>query len=63
MNADIYLLGSARIRGYPRKAIDGYAGEAQQVIVSGFAFVPEDFVAPKLGGVSGDAGDLFSLGE
>lgn len=47
----------------PRQAIDGYAGEAQQVIISGFAFAPEDFVAPKVGGVSGEAGDLFSLGE
>lgn len=59
--SDVAVVGA--IVADPRQAIDGYAGEAQQVIVSGFAFVPEDFVAPKLGGVSGDAGDLFSLGE
>lgn len=59
--ADVAVVGT--IVADPRQAIDGYAGEAQQVIVSGFAFVPEDFVAPKIGGVSGEAGDLFSLGE
>jgi hypothetical protein len=59
--SDVAVVGA--IVADPRHAIDGYAGEAQQVIVSGFAFVPEDFVAPKLGDVSGDAGDLFSLGE
>jgi len=59
--SDVAVVGA--IVADPRQAIDGYAGEAQQVIVSGFAFVPEDFVAPKLGGVSGEAGDLFSLGE
>ena len=47
----------------PRQAIDGYTGEAPQVIVSGFAFVPEDFVAPTLGRSSGEPTDLFSLGE
>jgi hypothetical protein len=47
----------------PRQAIDGYAGEAPQVIVAGFAFVPEDFVAPSLGRSSGEPTDLFSLGE
>lgn len=59
--SDVAVVGA--IVADPRQAIDGYAGEAQQVIVSGFAFVPEDFVAPKLGGVSDEAGDLFSLGE
>lgn len=59
--SDIAVVGT--IVADPRQAIDGYAGEAPQVIVAGFAFVPEDFVAPKLGGVSGEAGDLFSLGE
>jgi hypothetical protein len=59
--SDVAVVGT--IVSDPRKAIDGYAGEAQQVIVSGFAFAPEDFVAPKIGGVSGEAGDLFSLGE
>jgi hypothetical protein len=33
------------------------------VIVAGFAFVPEDFVAPTLGRSSGEPTDLFSLGE
>lgn len=47
----------------PQRTIDGYAGDAAQVIVSGFAFVPEDFVAPSLGRVSGDEADLFSLGQ
>ena len=59
--SDVAVVGT--IVADPRQAIDGYAGEAQQVIVSGFAFVPEDFVAPKIGGLSGEAGDLFSLGE
>jgi len=59
--SDVAVVGT--IVADPRQAIDGYAGEAQQVIVSGFAFIPEDFVAPKIGGVSGEAGDLFSLGE
>lgn len=59
--SDVAVVGT--IVADPRQAIEGYAGEAPQVIVAGFAFVPEDFVAPKLGGVSGEAGDLFSLGE
>ncbi len=59
--SDVAVVGT--IVNDPRQAIDGYAGEAPQLIVAGFAFVPEDFVAPKLGGVSGEAGDLFSLGE
>ncbi|MBA4105458.1 MAG: hypothetical protein C0485_06840 [Pirellula sp.] len=59
--SDVAVVGT--IVADPRQAIDGYAGEAPQVIVAGFAFVPQDFVAPKIGGVSGEAGDLFSLGE
>lgn len=47
----------------PRQAIDGYTGEAPQVIVSGFAFAPEEFVAPTLGRSSGEPTDLFSQGE
>lgn len=47
----------------PRQAIAGYTGDAPQVIVSGFAFVPEVFVAPMLGTSTGEPNDLFSLGE
>ncbi len=59
--SDVAIVGT--IVADPRQAINGYTGEAPQVIVSGFAFVPENFVAPALGRSSGEPNDLFSLGE
>jgi hypothetical protein len=59
--AEVAIVGT--IVADPRHAIAGYDGEAPQVIVSGFAFTPEEFAAPKVGGLSSDPSDLFSFGE
>lgn len=59
--ADVAIVGT--IVADPRQAIAGYEGDAPQLIVSGFAFMPEEFTAPKMGGVSDSSGDLFSFGE
>lgn len=59
--AEVAVVGTIVVD--PRQAITGYQGDAPQVIVSGFAFAPEEFTAPKMGGVSGASGDLFSFGE
>ncbi|BBO30927.1 hypothetical protein [Lacipirellula parvula] len=40
----------------PSQAIAGYTGDAKQVVVAGFAFAPEDFVAPQTGATA----DLFT---
>ncbi|WP_428307837.1 hypothetical protein [Lacipirellula sp.] len=40
----------------PSQAIAGYTGDAKQVVVAGFAFAPEDFVAPRTGATA----DLFT---
>ena len=59
--ADVAIVGT--IVADPRQAIAGYEGDAPQLIVSGFAFAPEEFAAPKMGGVGEASGDLFSFGE
>jgi hypothetical protein len=46
----------------PRQAIAGYEGDAPQVIVSGFEFVPEVFVAPRVGSFSDDVAEMISGG-
>lgn len=40
----------------PSQTIAGYTGDAKQVVVAGFAFAPEDFVAPQTGATA----DLFT---
>jgi hypothetical protein len=31
----------------PRGQLTGYEGDASQVVIAGYAFVPEEFVAPR----------------
>jgi hypothetical protein len=58
--AEVAVVGT--VIADPRQTITGYEGEAPQVIVSGFAFVPEEFTAPKISDLDEEVGDLFSGG-
>jgi hypothetical protein len=58
--AEVAVVGT--VIADPRQAIAGYEGDAPQVIVAGFAFVPEEFTAPKISDLGEEVGDLFSGG-
>lgn len=51
---DVAIVGA--IVADPSQTIAGYTGDAKQVVVAGFAFAPEDFVAPQTGATA----DLFT---
>jgi hypothetical protein len=58
--AEVAVVGT--VIADPRQAIAGYEGDAPQVIIAGFAFVPEEFTAPKISDLGDGVADLFSGG-